>query len=117
MNTSAGPKVETEPKPRRLTPRFQKLIKELREWREADHADAITLSRSDIVELVEGTATLTVWAGSNNDDLVAAARRVMGGLNHRIDAASKAGVPVPLFDGIADLHDALAAISTDQSQN
>lgn len=38
-------------------------------------------------------------------ELVPAARRVLTGLNDRIDAASSGSVP--LFDGIADLHDAL----------
>lgn len=65
-NTAQGPVIEFKPKPRRLTPRFMKLSQQLRDWREADHEDAITLCRSDIVELVEGIATLTAWAGDND---------------------------------------------------
>jgi hypothetical protein len=37
-----------------------------------------------------------------------AAQRVLDGLHFRIDAASASGAPVPVFDGIAALHDALA---------
>lgn len=41
--------------------------------------------------------------------LVNAARRVLDGLIARLDAAVEAGDPLPVFDGIAELHDALAA--------
>jgi hypothetical protein len=41
-------------------------------------------------------------------DLLEAARKVLPHLNARIDAASAAGQPVPLFDGIADLHAAIS---------
>lgn len=40
-------------------------------------------------------------------DLLAAAETVLAGLNARIGIASKKGLPVPVFDGIADLHDAI----------
>lgn len=39
-------------------------------------------------------------------DLLAAAKTVLAGLNARIDASSPHSVPV--FDGIADLHSAIA---------
>lgn len=41
-------------------------------------------------------------------DLYAAAQAVLDGLHVRIDSASQAGQPVPVFTGIADLHAALA---------
>ncbi|MGC5620398.1 hypothetical protein [Enterococcus faecalis] len=41
------------------------------------------------------------------DALKKAAQRVLDGLNARIDAALMLGGPVPVFEGIADLHDAL----------
>lgn len=40
--------------------------------------------------------------------VVEAARRVLRGLNERIEAADPRSVPV--FDGIVDLHDALYAL-------
>lgn len=42
------------------------------------------------------------------DRLAVAGRVVLSGLNGRIEAADHSAVPV--FDGIADLHDAFAAI-------
>ena len=41
-------------------------------------------------------------------DLLAAAQLVLAGLNARIDDAVANGKPVPVFDGIADLHSAIA---------
>lgn len=40
-------------------------------------------------------------------EIEAAARRVYDGLNDRLDAAREANEPMPVFDGIAELHDAL----------
>jgi hypothetical protein len=40
-------------------------------------------------------------------DLLAAAEKVLAGLNARIDFAAKVKSPVPIFDGIADLSDAI----------
>ena len=40
--------------------------------------------------------------------LLAAAQVVLDGLEYRIEQASNAGMPVPVFEGIADLHDAIA---------
>lgn len=47
-------------------------------------------------------ALLAEW-----DALKEAAQRVLDGLNDRIDEASMLGGPVPVFEGIADLYDAL----------
>lgn len=44
---------------------------------------------------------------AERDALAKAAQRVLDGLNARIDAALMLGGPVPVFGGIADLHDAL----------
>jgi len=44
---------------------------------------------------------------AERDRLKKAAQRVLDGLNARIDAALMLGGPVPVFEGIADLHDAL----------
>lgn len=41
-------------------------------------------------------------------ELLVAAQTVLEGLNARIDQASQAGKPVPLFDGIAGLYAAIA---------
>ena len=46
---------------------------------------------------------------ARESELERAARRVYEGLCARIDAASAAGEPVPVFDGIAELHAALHA--------
>ncbi|KAA0963081.1 hypothetical protein [Pseudomonas sp. ANT_H12B] len=40
-------------------------------------------------------------------ELLRAARKVLAGLNARIDEASASGSLVPVFDGIAELHDAI----------
>lgn len=44
------------------------------------------------------------------DNLRSAARKVLHGLNERIDAAGNAGERVPVFDGIADLAGALTSM-------
>lgn len=49
--------------------------------------------------------------------LLTAAKKVMDGLNARIDAASAEGRPVPLFHGIADLHDAINAADAALAQS
>jgi hypothetical protein len=41
-------------------------------------------------------------------ELLAAAKAVLAGLNARIDAAANGDGKVPVFDGIADLHSAIA---------
>jgi hypothetical protein len=41
------------------------------------------------------------------DELLAAAQAVLAGLNARIEAAVAAKAPMPVFNGIADLHDAI----------
>lgn len=41
-------------------------------------------------------------------ELLRAANKVLAGLNARIDEASASGSPVPVFDGIAQLHAAIA---------
>jgi len=40
-------------------------------------------------------------------ELLKAAQIVLAGLNARIDQASNARMPVPVFNGIADLHNAI----------
>ena len=40
-------------------------------------------------------------------DLLSAAIKVLNGLNERIDAAVENRTATPVFDGIADLHDAI----------
>lgn len=40
-------------------------------------------------------------------DLLAAAMKVLSGLNARIDAAVENRTATPVFDGIADMHDAI----------
>lgn len=47
-------------------------------------------------------------------ELLAAAKKVLADLNARIDAASAAGEPVPVFGGIAALY---AAIAKAESQS
>lgn len=44
---------------------------------------------------------------AKRDALAKAAQRVLDGLNARIDEAVMLGGPLPVFEGIADLHDAL----------
>jgi hypothetical protein len=56
------------------------------------------------VEVAEANARLMAAA----PDLLAAAEAVLAGLNARLDAASMVGGPMPVFDGIADLHTAIA---------
>lgn len=46
-------------------------------------------------------------------DLLAAAQRVLAGLNARIDAADPSSVPV--FHGIVDLHDAISRATGEDS--
>lgn len=46
-------------------------------------------------------------------DLLAAAQRVLAGLNARIDSAHPSSVPV--FDGIVDLHDAISRATGEDS--
>jgi hypothetical protein len=38
----------------RFETRFKKLVDSLQEWRNRDHADNITLSRSQVIDLIEG---------------------------------------------------------------
>jgi hypothetical protein len=47
-------------------------------------------------------------AATRFDDLLAAAETVLAGLNARIIAASDSGTVIPVFDGIAALHAAIA---------
>lgn len=58
----------------------------------------------DTLDTEEANARLIAAA----PDLLAAAREVLAGLNARIDAASAAGKPVPMFAGVASLHAAIA---------
>lgn len=60
-----GPVVEFKPRPRELPKRFNSLVSGLQSWRDADHEDTITLSRSDIIELLEGIYTLRHWNNEN----------------------------------------------------
>lgn len=53
---------------------------------------------------------------SNEMDLMRAAKTVLDGLNARIDAAVEGGGPIPVFDGIADLHDAVGQAAPQAEQ-
>jgi hypothetical protein len=44
---------------------------------------------------------------------LAAAERVLAGLNARIDRSARSKLPVPIFEGIADLHAAINAAKGD----
>lgn len=57
-NVTQGPVVEFKRKPRQVSPRFIKLMGELRYWRNADHADNIALSRSQVIDIIEGVDAL-----------------------------------------------------------
>ena len=41
--------------------------------------------------------------------LLAAAERVLAGLDGRIDRSARSKCPIPVFEGIAELRDAIAA--------
>lgn len=45
---------------------------------------------------------------SVNAELLEAATTVLNGLNERIDMAVESGSPLPVFEGIVALHDAIA---------
>lgn len=54
-----GPAVVTTPrKPPEVREQFRKLMADLRQWREDDHADNITLPRNHVIELIEGVGAL-----------------------------------------------------------
>lgn len=57
-NATQGPITNLTPQPRVCTPAFNGLMDFLEDWREADHADNITLSRNQIVVLIEGVQAL-----------------------------------------------------------
>ena len=59
--------------------------------------ERLRLERAEVVTLRE-----------DNQRLLLAAKQVLAGLDERISAASDAGDPVPLFDGIGELHDAIS---------
>lgn len=65
--------------------------------------DLLDVEKADQLELVE----TIVHRFNNFNALLASAKIVMAGLEARIDRASENAVPV--FNGIADLHDAIAA--------
>lgn len=64
-NTAQGPVVEFKRPPRELPKRFNSLVSGLQSWRDADHEEATTLSRSAIIELLEGIYTLRHWNNEN----------------------------------------------------
>jgi hypothetical protein len=45
---------------------------------------------------------------SAHEELLAAAEKVLAGLNTRIDRNVRSKLPVPVFEGIAELHSAVA---------
>jgi hypothetical protein len=51
---------------RRLSPRFIALVIELHDWHDAERDAEITLTRADVIALMEGIATLQLWAGDND---------------------------------------------------
>ena len=69
-----------------------------------DTPDSTTLSHKG-----EAEANARLIAAA--PDLLAAAQRVLAGLNARIDDAGYKCQPVPLYDGIAELHNAIAKAS------
>ena len=73
--------------------------------------DTGTLHRVNVVATMtnndrEASALASVFAAA--PDLLAAAKAVLAGLNARIDVASAGDGRVPVFDGIAELHSAIA---------
>lgn len=59
---------------------------------------------TDTLDTEEANARLIATA----PDLLRAAKKVLRELDLRIDAAKAMGDPLPVFDGIADLHNAIA---------
>jgi hypothetical protein len=64
-------------------------------------------SRAESVLIPATGAEPDLMAMAAAPDLLEAAKTVLAGLNARIDQASEEGQPVPVFDGIAALHDAI----------
>lgn len=65
------------------------------------------LENSAISDWVNYADADMAWLLRRMDELLTAGQKVLDGLNARIDMASAEGVPVPVFDGIADLHTAI----------
>jgi hypothetical protein len=55
---SAGPMPAAKPPGPHNFNRFDALMNFLQEWREDDHADAITMHRSQIIEIIESVKAL-----------------------------------------------------------
>ncbi|ANF84765.1 hypothetical protein A7J50_1331 [Pseudomonas antarctica] len=64
---------------------------------------AHSINEPDQAEQANADAKLIAAA----PDLLAAAIKVLNGLNERIDSATENRTATPIFDGIADLHDAI----------
>lgn len=68
---------------------------------------SVALTIGDEVPNEESNARFIVRAVNAHDALLSAAKRVLADLNTRIDVATATEAPVPIFDGIGDLHDAI----------
>jgi len=55
---SSGPMSPTRPYRHDLEKRFDGLMKALNWWRNEDHEDALSLCRSDVIEIIEGVKEL-----------------------------------------------------------
>lgn len=85
---------------------IEQAVKAAHEWQQNDE---LVCPPEIITALLEGCESRAA--------LVAAGRKVLDGLNARIQRASEAGGVVPVFDGIAELHDALPAALVNEGTN
>lgn len=82
-----------------------------------DQHDTGRLSQTaDNIEVSRSWVERVTVHMKNYDALVAAGRKVLDGLNARIQRATDAGGTVPLFDGIGELHDALNKAAGKETQ-
>jgi hypothetical protein len=75
----------------------------------AQHLERIGLLGDEAIQFQDASYAVGRQRGAMeaNAELLAAARKVLSGLNARIDAAVESRNPCPVFDGIAELHDAI----------
>jgi len=75
------------------------------------HPDCAKRER-DRIALVTAARRRRVEAGA--EQLLRAAKRVLAGLEARVEKARAAGAPLPVFDGMAGLHAAVARAEGDR---